>query len=97
METTHIPEETQAQFQRCVNRAIELFFQQNVKIERVCEMAVVEILKMRSPEVAASALGEPIWLLLEAEVTDKLRGKVGLKEKEPIIQTPLKNKKVQVE
>lgn len=95
---THVDEQTQAKFQQCVKRAIELFFQQNIKIPSVCEMALVEVLKMRSAEVAAAELGEPIWLLLEAQVTKELLEQVGLNEKEPIIQTPVKppaNKKSQ--
>lgn len=90
METTHIDEKMQEKFQCCVARAIDLFFMLRISVPKACEMTTSEMLNMRSPEVAASALEEPIWNLLEYEVADKLREIVGLKEKEPIIQTPVK-------
>lgn len=88
MEFTHIPEAEQAEFQRCVERAIDIFFKAKINIKLACEIAVNEITSRRSPDIVAAERGQEIWFLLEAEVTTKLREKVGLGQKEdPIVQT----------
>lgn len=87
MNKTHIPEEVQAQFQQCVERAIAIFFSEKVNIKRACEIAVNKITGFFSPDIIAAHTGQEIWFLMESEVADRLRKEVGLGQRDPIVQT----------